>query len=219
MEVPKLGPQDPSGEGEREPSKGQGAGGVGAGVGADGKKGKWAAKETKLAARTSKIMSAYQDYLAEIEAEFPGDAAVSGGVASNGKRESLAERNIEEVRDSYREVYDRSGSAGSGISAANKAAVVGIAGGGGVGVGGEMQRTWHYKDDPANGPIREQDDEDDFEVGIQRVGLFPDSSSSSSKRGSPQTAEALARNMADRYPQIRYVICGMFDVIVFGQEE
>jgi len=136
---------------------------------ADGRKGKWAAKETKLAAKTSKIMSAYQEYLAEIEAEFPSEGA-------NGAADA-AERNIEEMREQFRDQYadfaeERRRSSGGG------------GGGGAIGAaaggysddpeGGGLRRAWRYSDDPDGGNNRHNIpmEEEDFEVGVRRLGQF-----------------------------------------------
>ncbi|KAL3786143.1 hypothetical protein HJC23_010717 [Cyclotella cryptica] len=86
--------QDPGGIGEREPSlitrlsSGAAAEGGGDTLHRKGSAG-WHGKESALAEKTSKIMSDYQAYLAEIETEFPN--------AADGD-EVEAERNIAEKR-------------------------------------------------------------------------------------------------------------------------
>lgn len=126
--------QDPDGMGEREPSSIKSAVAA-ASSGGEVKTGKYVEKEAKLAEKTSKIMSDYQAYLAEIETEFP--------TSNDSPDEAVAK--IKSVRGAYRDAYKdydeggtfpRDGDAETGDG----------------GEEGQLYRGWSYKDDGGSSP-------------------------------------------------------------------
>ena len=127
-------------------------------------KGAKGAKLTKLSAKTTKIMSDYQAYLAEIETEFPTSTAADNNSDDNS---SAASNSLKSARDNVRSIYEAAeeGTHSYNTSASLRAAMdresnssigsnngIGLQGGGGGGGGlsiaglnmEPLARAWDY---------------------------------------------------------------------------
>ena len=116
-------------------------------------KGAKGAKLTKLSAKTTKIMSDYQAYLAEIETEFP---TTSASADNSGDDTSAASNSLKSATENVRGVYEAAEEGHSYNSASLRAAMdresnssIGSGGiGGGLSIAGlnmePLARAWDY---------------------------------------------------------------------------
>ena len=126
-------------------------------------KGAKGAKLTKLSAKTTKIMSDYQAYLAEIETEFPTSTAAADNNNSDDNN-SAASNSLKSARENVRSIYEAAeeGTHSYNTSASLRAAMdresnssigsnSGLQGGGGLSIAGlnmePLARAW---DDSSN---------------------------------------------------------------------